>query len=60
MVIRANEIGAFDLDDIDDGGALIIPGDDDEEDEAKNSVKKNVIRSVAKSQAKAPVKKAAA
>lgn len=54
LVIRANEIGAFDLDDIDDRGGLIIPKDDDEEEE-KKPVKK-IIRPVAKS----PAKKAAA
>ncbi|MEG3162958.1 hypothetical protein U1763_20970 [Sphingomonas sp. LB2R24] len=34
LVIRANEIGAFDLDDIDDKGELIPPpvGEDDEEE----------------------------
>ena len=55
LVIRANEIGAFDLDDIDDAGGLIIPKDDDEEEE-KKPVKKKRIRPVAKS----PAKKAAA
>lgn len=55
LVIRANEIGAFDLDDIDDRGGLIIPKDDDEEEE-KKPVKKKIIRPVAKS----PAKKAAA
>lgn len=55
LVIRANEIGAFDLDDIDDAGALIVPKDDDEEEE-KKPVKKKIIRPVVKS----PAKKAAA
>lgn len=54
LVIRANEIGAFDLDDIDDTGGLIIPKEDDEEEE-KKPVKK-IIRPVVKS----PAKKAAA
>lgn len=51
LVIRANEIGAFDLDDIDDRGGLIIPKDDDEEEE-KKPVKKKIVRPVAKSPAK--------
>lgn len=55
LVIRANEIGAFDLDDIDDAGGLIIPKDDDEEEQKKPG-KKKIIRPVAKS----PAKKAAA
>ncbi|MES2453399.1 MAG: hypothetical protein V4610_22805 [Pseudomonadota bacterium] len=55
LVIRANEIGAFDLDDIDDAGGLIIPKDDDEEEE-KKPVEKKIIRPVAKS----PAKKSAA
>lgn len=33
LVIRANEIGAFDLDDIDDEGNLIIEADEEEEEE---------------------------
>lgn len=55
LVIRANEIGAFDLDDIDDAGDLVTPKDDDQEEE-KKPVKKKVIRPVAKS----PAKKSAA
>jgi hypothetical protein len=55
LVIRANEIGAFDLDDIDDAGGLIIPKDGDEEEE-KKPLKKKIIRPVVKS----PAKKAAA
>jgi hypothetical protein len=31
LVIRANEIGAFDLDDLDDDGNLIVPEDEEEE-----------------------------
>lgn len=54
LVIRANEISAFDLDDIDDAGGLIIPNDDDEEEE-KKPLKKKIIRPVTKS----PAKKAA-
>ncbi|TWB00739.1 hypothetical protein [Gluconacetobacter diazotrophicus] len=54
LVIRANEIGAFDLDDIDDKGALIVQADDnDDEEEEKKPVKKKIIRPGAKSQAKA-------
>lgn len=59
LVIRANEIGAFDLDDIDDRGALIVPADDDEDDEDNKPEKKKVIRRFAKPLVKAPVKKAA-
>lgn len=55
LVIRANEIGAFDLDDIDDAGDLIIPKEEDEEEE-KKPAKKKIIRPVAKW----PAKKAAA
>jgi hypothetical protein len=48
LVIRTNEIGAFDLDDIDDtDGSLIVPTDDDEEEE-KKPAKKRIIRPVAK------------
>jgi hypothetical protein len=47
LVIRANEISAFDLDDIDDTGNIIIPKDDDEEEEKKLERKK-VIRRAAK------------
>src|SRR5207302_7974204 len=36
LVIRANEVGAFDIDDIDDKGKLIITEDDDEDDEGDN------------------------
>ena len=43
LVIRANEIGAFDLDDIDDAGGLIIPKDDDEEEEKKPVEKKQRV-----------------
>ena len=53
LVIRANEIGAFDLDDIDDSGGLIIPKDDDEGEE-KRPLKRKIIRPVAKSLAKKP------
>lgn len=31
LVIRANEIGAFDLDDLDDDGKLIVPVEEEEE-----------------------------
>ena len=51
LVIRANEIGAFDLDDIDDAGNLIIPKDDDEEKD-KKPIKRSFIRPLAKSPAK--------
>lgn len=43
LVIRANEIGAFDLDDIDDDGNLISPPSD-EEDEEKKPAPKGRIR----------------
>lgn len=51
LVIRANEIGAFDLDDIDDRGVLIVEDDEDGEEE-KKPAKKKIIRPVAKSTAK--------
>ena len=45
LVIRANEIGAFDLDDIDDSGNLIpLPSDDDDEEEEKKPVLKKQPR----------------
>jgi hypothetical protein len=43
LVIRANEIGAFDLDDIDDQGALIVPADEDEEEEEKSLPKRRSL-----------------
>jgi hypothetical protein len=60
LVIRANEIGAFDLDDIDDKGALIAPEDDedDDDDEPVKLVKKKIIRPVAKAAAKPKAKAA--
>lgn len=54
LVIRANEIGAFDLDDIDDAGDLIIPKEESDEEEKKR-VKKKIIRPAVKS----PARKAA-
>lgn len=42
LVIRANEIGAFDLDDIDDDGSLIPLPNDDEEDENKPAPKSRI------------------
>ena len=45
LVIRANEIGAFDLDDIGDDGSLILPpSDEDEEEKKKDSAPKKRIR----------------
>lgn len=35
LIIRANEVSAFDIDDIDDEGKLIQEAEDDDEDEAK-------------------------
>ena len=50
LVIRANEIGAFDLDDIDDNGDLIPLPDDEEEEEEKPASKKRIrIKRPAKS-----------
>jgi hypothetical protein len=61
LVIRANEIGAFDLDDIDDKGVLIIPTDDDEdEDEDEQEEKKPVKKKIIRPAAKPPAKKAKA
>jgi hypothetical protein len=39
LVIRANEIGAFDLDDIDDSGKLILPDGDDVEEKKPTRIK---------------------
>jgi len=55
LVIRTNEISAFDLDDIDDNGVLIVPdedNDDDDEEEEKKPVKKKITRPAAKSTAR--------
>lgn len=53
LVIRANEIGAFDLDDIDDKGALIVPSeDDDDDDEPTKAIRKKIIRPAAKAATK--------
>lgn len=46
LVIRANEIGAFDLDDIDDSGKLIMP--DEDEIEEKKPVRPKIRRTAAK------------
>ena len=35
LMVRANEVGAFDLDDVDDTGAIIPPSDDDDEEPKK-------------------------
>lgn len=49
LVIRANEIGAFDLDDIDDKGDLIPLPNEEEEEEEKPTPKKRVrLRKLAK------------
>ena len=42
LVIRANEIGAFDLDDIDDDGSLTPLPNDDEEEENKPAPKSRI------------------
>lgn len=48
LVIRANEIGAFDLDDIDDNGVLIVEDEDEDEEEEKKPARKRIIRPAAK------------
>jgi hypothetical protein len=48
LVIRMNEIGAFDLDDIGDDGHLITPKDDDGEEEEKKPIKRKITRPTAK------------
>jgi hypothetical protein len=52
LVVRANEVSAFDLDDLDDYGNL-IPDEDDEEEEVKPKVKpaKMTLQLLAKSKA---------
>jgi hypothetical protein len=35
LVVRANEVGAFDLEDIDNTGALVVDDDEDEEEEGE-------------------------
>jgi hypothetical protein len=42
LMVRANEIGAFDLDDLDDDGNLIPEEDDEDEDEAPKEEKTKV------------------
>ncbi|NVD44836.1 hypothetical protein [Qipengyuania atrilutea] len=44
LVIRSNEIGAFDLDDIDDAGDLVDPDDDDQEDEEEKKPARRKIK----------------
>lgn len=51
LVIRANEIGAFDLDDIDDQGNLIVPKEEGEGEEAK------LIKKIIRPTVKQPVRK---
>lgn len=47
LVIRANEIGAFDIDDIDDTGKLIVP-ESEENNEVDEDVKPTTTRSPTK------------
>jgi len=49
LVIRANEISAFDLDDIDDNGELII--EDEEEEEPKPKASKITLETLARTKA---------
>ncbi|MGR9499420.1 hypothetical protein ACU8OJ_21930 [Rhizobium leguminosarum] len=44
LVIRANEVSAFDLDDIDDAGELIVESDDDEDDTEEQPVAPKKIK----------------
>jgi hypothetical protein len=44
LVIRANEVGAFDIDNIDDKGELIIPQDEADDDEDEQEVAKPAHR----------------
>jgi hypothetical protein len=48
LVIRMNEIGAFDLDDIGNDGHLIRSKDDDVEEEAKKLIRREIKRPTAK------------
>jgi hypothetical protein len=48
LVIRANEIGAFDLDDIDDQGNLIVVEEDDDDEEEEKKPVRRIIRSTVK------------
>ena len=59
--VDSNEIGAFDLDDIDDEGALIVSaGDDDEVKAVKRLGTRKIARTDTKLLEKILVKKAAA
>jgi hypothetical protein len=40
LVIRANEVSAFDLDDIDDNGRLIVAEDEDDKETAKPTTRR--------------------
>jgi hypothetical protein len=53
LVVRANEVSAFDLDDLDDEGNLIPDEDEEEAEEEKPKAKpaKMTLQSVAKSKA---------
>ncbi len=48
LVIRANEVGAFDIDDIDDKGRLIVADEEDEEEDAKPTSDRNSSAKAAK------------
>lgn len=48
LVIRANEVSAFDIDDIDESGNLIVPEDEDEEPKPKPKPKRKRARTRAK------------
>ena len=48
LVIRANEVGAFDLDDVDDKGMLIVVKDEEDDDSDKTEATKLTPRGSAK------------
>jgi len=54
LIIRANEVGAFDPDDLDDAGNLLVVADDEEEEEEeKNPPQKTVNKRKGRSPARA-------
>lgn len=60
LVIRANEIAAFDLDDLDEQGKLIVEEDeDDEEEEEQEQAKKKPAKKIIRPTGKRPVTKKA-
>lgn len=60
LVIRANEIGAYDLDDIDDSGSLIVDDEEEEEEdgEEEEAPPKPKLKSPLRGKSRAAVRRA--